>query len=248
MASKKIAEKLITGHGFRKTGDSAWEREGVKLIDTKLPTVLDVPENLETDYIIMLSTHKSKMAGKMLTAHIPGNWGNAGMGGKERTLNIAPGTILKKIAIEMNNEAKKIGWPFYLEADHHGPTIKIPIIFVEIGNGEEQWGDDSAVEAVANAVVASIGPVKECETVIGFGGGHYQKNFTKIVVDGKLAVGHMAPKYAIEELDEEMFKQAIEKNVEKISKVVVLKDETNLDQKKKIRKLAEKFNVGYEEL
>lgn len=244
IASKKIAEKLILNHNFKKTKDNEWRNGSTKLIDTELPTVLDVPVDLESDCIIMLSTHKSKTAGKMLTAHLPGNWNDAGLGGKERTLNIAPATRLKKIALEMKKEADRIGWPFCLEADHHGPTISIPIIFVEIGNDEEQWKDETAAEAVANAVASALGTVNECETVIGFGGGHYQRDFTKLIVEGEMAIGHMAPKYVIDRLDEEMFKQAVEKNIEKISKVAVL-DDLNATQKEKIRKLAEKFEIEF---
>jgi D-tyrosyl-tRNA(Tyr) deacylase len=56
----------------------------------------------------------------------------------------------------------------------------------------------------------------------------------------------MAPKYAIEAVDAEMFRQAIEKNVEKVTKVVISRDETNLAQKEKIKKLAEDYGIPVE--
>ncbi|VVC04354.1 D-aminoacyl-tRNA deacylase [Candidatus Bilamarchaeum dharawalense] len=248
IASKKIAENLILKHGFQKLGDREWQKEEVKLIDTDLPTVLDVPPAIDTDCIIMLSTHKSKVPGKMLTAHIPGNWSDAGLGGEPETLNIAATARLKKIAIAMKNEAEKIGWPFCLEADHHGPTIAVPIIFVEIGNDEEQWKDEKAAEAVANAVSSSLGPLEEYRTVVGFGGGHYQKKFTELIGRTDMAIGHMAPKYVIDGLDEKMFKQALDRNIEPVHEVVVLKDETNTMHKKKIKELADKFAVRYTEI
>ncbi|MFH1785407.1 MAG: D-aminoacyl-tRNA deacylase [Candidatus Micrarchaeota archaeon] len=248
IASNAIAKALISKHNFKKIGENEWRNNETRLIDTQLPTVLDIPDDIGSDSIIMLSSHKSKTPGKMLTAHIPGNWGDAGMGGEPKTLNIADACLLQKIAKEMKKEADRIEWQFCLEADHHGPTIKIPIMFVEIGNNEEQWRDRKAAEAIANAIVASLGPVENCESVVGFGGGHYQKRLTEVVVSDNIAVGHMAPKYVIDNIDEDMFRQALEKNVEKVTKIVVLKDETNTNQKEKIKKLAEKFNVEYHEV
>jgi D-tyrosyl-tRNA(Tyr) deacylase len=207
-----------------------------------------MPPNIEADCIIMLSSHKSKVPGKMLTAHVPGNWAEAGLGGEPRTLNIAAGSRLRKIAIEMKKEADKINWPFSLEADHHGPTINIPIIFVEIGNGEDEWKDTVAAGAVANAVARCLGSVETSTSTIGFGGGHYQKKITGLVIEGNLTIGHMTPKYVIDKIDEEMFKQAIEKNIERVEKVVVLKDETNASQKEKVGWLAKLFGLGYEEV
>ena len=43
-----------------------------------------------------------------------------------------------------------------------------------------------------------------------------------------------------------MFRQAIEKNVEKVTKVVISKDETNLAQKEKIKKLADDYGIPVE--
>ena len=43
-----------------------------------------------------------------------------------------------------------------------------------------------------------------------------------------------------------MFRQSIEKNVEKVTKVLIAKDETNLEQKERIRELAIKFGVDVE--
>lgn len=243
-ASANIAAKLIAGHGFGEA-EGGWERKGVRLIDTKAPTVLDVPTDFETDCLLVLSTHRSKVPGKMLTAHVPGNWGDAGMGGRPRTLNIAAASRLKILLQELKKEGDGIGWPVSLEADHHGPTCGVPILFVEIGNGESEWVDEKAAEAVANAVARFLDRKNEAyETVFGVGGGHYPRTFTKLVLETPLAVGHILPKYAIESLDEGTFRQAMEKNVEKVSKVLVSRDETNAAQREKVGMLAEKFGIA----
>lgn len=253
-ASANIARKLAGMHGFtaREDGNGdEWVRGDTRLIDTHAPTVLDVPADFEADCLLVLSTHRSKVPGKMLTAHVPGNWADAGMGGRPRTLNVAPVSVLKILLQELKGEGDRIGWPVSLEADHHGPTCEVPILFVEIGNGESEWKDERAAEAVANAVAASLGRAAEhetFETVFCVGGGHYSRTFTKLVLETPLAVGHILPKYAIDALDEEMFRQAVEKNVEKVAKVLVSRDETNAAQRGKISALAEKYGIAVEKI
>ena len=245
LASLNIAKKLMEEHGFV-GGKDEWQCDGLRMIDTHAETVLDVPTDFDTDCIIVLSSHKSKKDGKVLTAHVPGNWSHAEMGGEARTLNIAAASRLKILMQELKKEADRIGWESSLEADHHGPTCSVPILFVEIGNGEEQWTDKEAAGAVANAVMACSKRDERFEAVFGVGGGHYPRDFTKLAIESEFAVGHIAPKYAIESVDAEMFRQAIEKNVEKVTKVVISKDETNLAQKEKIKKLADDYGIPVE--
>ena len=246
VASRNIAGELIEKHGFAKTQENVWERDGIRLINTNAPSVIEVPTDFDTDCIVVLSTHKSRKQEKVLTAHVPGNWSDAGLGGEPKTLNIAHASRLKIFLQEIKKEGDRIGWKTSLEVDHHGPTCNVPIIFVEIGTSEEEWNDEKAVSAMANAVSSAIKREGKFEAFLGFGGGHYAKDFTRIVLETELAAGHMAPKYAIDGLDEEMFVQGLEKTVEKVSKVLILKKETNSSQKKKIIAFAEKHNVAYE--
>lgn len=264
LASMNIAKKLIANHGFVKKESASpegtslgeammetWEREGVQLIDTKAPTILDVPTDYDTDCIIVLSTHKSKTPGKMLTAHVPGNWDKADMGGEPRTLNIAHGLMLKKLikAVDEENRKQGLDWPVCLEADHHGPTCDVPILFIEIGNDEGQWANERAANVVADAVASAIFDKTqntEPETVFAVGGGHYQRALTKLVIESDIAVGHMAPKYAIDAMDEDTFGQAVFKNVGEVRRVIILKDETNVAQKEKVKKFAEAAGISVE--
>lgn len=244
-ASKNIADKLLENHNFRKTRENEWERNGIKLIETMAPTVLDVPTDFETDLILVLSTHKSKAGGKMLTAHFPGNWNDAKFGGTPKTLNIAYGSKLKTMIRELDC-ANRQKWPLFMEADHHGPTCKPPIMFVEIGSTEAEWDDLKAAADVANAVSEFIDKDEKYESALGIGGGHYSREFTKVLLEDDLAVGHVAPKYALDELDEATFMQAVEKNVETVEKVLILKKETNSSQKKKVVGFSEKAGLEHE--
>jgi D-aminoacyl-tRNA deacylase len=259
-ASRNIAMKLIEEQGFLPDGPDRWKRGTHALLDTRAPTVLDVPADPEDiapgdrgrdprdfkmDCIIVLSTHKSRVREKIFTAHYPGNWSKAEMGGKERTLNVASPSRLKALFQEMKREADKIGWKCGLEADHHGPTGKIPIIFAEIGSTEEEWNDVEAAAAMARAISRAIERSEKYDSFMAVGGGHYPKQFEKLVLEGDLAIGHILPKYSIDGIDEDVFAQAIEKTTDKVVKVILLK-EANLAQKEKIAILAKKHGLPLE--
>jgi D-aminoacyl-tRNA deacylase len=244
IASKNIAMKLIEEQGFAAEADR-WRKGQHVLIDTKAPTVLDVPVGFDSDCIIVLSTHKSKIREKIFTAHYPGNWSKADLGGQARTLNVANPSRLKVLLQEMKNEADKIGWKCGLEADHHGPTGRVPIIFAEIGSGEEEWNDLEAASGMARAISRAIERNERYESFFAVGGGHYPKAFEKMVLEGDLAIGHILPKYSIDEIDEEMFAQALERTTDKVVKVILLK-EANVAQKEKIAALAKKHGITLE--
>ena len=225
------------------------------MINTKAPSILEVPGDLDesVELVIVLSTHKSKIHEKVMTAHYPGNWDKAEMKGEPRTLVKANASALKILLQEIKKEADKIGWSTTLEADHHGPTGKTPMIFVEIGSTEEEWNDEKAAEGMAKALMVSFERIERVkageekfESCLIFGGGHYPKKATELVLGSEFAISHICPKYAIDKLDDEMFRQAIKKNVEVVKRVFVLKEGTNVAQKEKIRALCEKFNVRYE--
>ncbi len=247
IASFNIAKKLIENHNFKNIGNDEWRCGAVKLIGCDAPTVLEVPANFGSESVIVLSTHKSKIIEKIMTVHFPGNWAAADMGGNPQTLNCSPANLLRILFEEVKSQAEKIGWKVGLEADHHGPTGESPMIFAEIGSGEEEWNDSNAAEGMANAIMRATAQESEQFPVFfAVGGGHYPKKFEQIMKERKMAISHVAPKYAIEKMDEKMFRQAIEKCTEKVERVLVLKDETNAAQKKKIIDFAEKFGIECE--
>ena len=270
VASANIAKRLIA-KGFEKVDENTWQYRSltcqnfgggykrieylINLLDTGVESILDIPTDFDTDYLIVLSTHKSKQGKPILTAHFPGNWNEAELGGKSRTLNIAYWVKLATLINEINNQAKAKSldseFQVVLEVDHHGPTCDVPIIFVEIGSTENEWKNKTAGEAIANAVFNVVTNTETSDskpkTVFGVGGGHYAKEFTKAILHSNFYVGHILPKYNIDTLAEDTFKQALERNVEKIEEVLVLKESLNLNQKKKIKELCDRFGVRYTE-
>ncbi len=253
-ASKTLATALI-GLGYQSVGTDVWKKGGAELINTHAPTVLDVLDtpirqgHFDADYLIVLSSHKSKHDQHALTAHFPGNWGKADFGGNDHTLNIAYASKLKLILQEMKKLDTENEWQITLEADHHGPTCGIPIIFVEIGSTEKEWNDRNGASIVARAVEKAITTETRYKTVFAIGSGHYADEFTKIELeDGSVAVGHILPKYHLKNLTEDLFRQAIEKNVENVSEVFALKESTNVAQRELIKKLCDENGIIYTNL
>ena len=249
-ASLNIAQNLME-KGFVQNDNYLWEYGSHKMIDTKAESILDVPTNFETDCILVLSTHKSKEYKKMLTCHAPGNWGTADFGGENKTLNIVPASKLKTIVLTMKKLAteKLPDFDVQMEVDHHGPTCSVPILYVEIGPTEKEFTNKIAGEIAASAIIESIKSNKKYSAAIGFGGGHYPERFNNIIFDEKnVSIGHIMPKYQIKNLDEDLFRQAVEKSVEKVEKAIILRKEFNLEQKAKIKELCQKSNVEYVEI
>lgn len=214
-----------------------------RLIDTKVGRILDVPVEFESEGIVVLSPHRSEREYPTLTVHVPGNWDSAGMGGEARTLNTVMAGRMREVlrGLQAGNEKHSLGWNVSMEADHHGPTCGSPIMFVEIGSSEREWGNAIAAKIVAEAVMRMLEWDGECETYFCVGGGHYCPKFSKMGLEGERAAGHVLPKYGVGALGMDTFSQAMEKSVEEVRGVLVEKKGINSAQKE----IVEGFAKGY---
>ncbi|MEZ5335542.1 MAG: D-aminoacyl-tRNA deacylase [Methanolobus sp.] len=169
----------------------------------------------DTDLIIVASKHKSKDGRSVLTAHFTGNPDSANFGGRPRELSIpAPGTMrsilknMEKILEEMGDKTK---YTVNMESTHHGPTdMKTPMVYAEIGSGEEQWLDPVAGDIVARAILQAE-PL-DVPVAVGFGGGHYAARQTGLILETGVTFGHNFPDYQLANVDREMMMQALEKS------------------------------------
>ncbi|MFH1721264.1 MAG: D-aminoacyl-tRNA deacylase [Candidatus Altiarchaeota archaeon] len=165
---------------------------------------------------IVASRHKAESGKPTLTCHATGNFGAAELGGEPKSLQSTNSLYLRKALLALYSVREKYSLDNFevsLEVTHHGPTeLTFPLLYMEVGSTEEQWKNPDACRAVAEAInyVVSEAPV-DLPSAIGFGGPHYAPNFTEAVKDGSVAVGHMAPKYAVENLDEKILELMIAK-------------------------------------
>jgi len=172
----------------------------------------------DPEFLAFVSRHSGE-TGKLLTAHVTGNFGPAPYGGEPETLaRAAPGA--EKRVVEALAAHAPEGYDVGIECTHHGPTdASVPSLFVELGSDEPQWADPEAAWAVARAVLdlrgtgadltgesseTSAGKAADGNSrprhVVGFGGGHYAPRFTRIVRETEWAVGHIGADWALGEM------------------------------------------------
>ncbi|MFP4400979.1 MAG: D-aminoacyl-tRNA deacylase [Candidatus Woesearchaeota archaeon] len=186
-------------------------------IDKKL-SFLKENNNLDKIIIIYATKHSSRSGIPSLTAHTPGNWGNAEMGGQDRLLCKASEQFVKEAIIYMEKRHSEISelknFDVVQEATHHGPYLESHVMFIEIGSLENEWKNQIAGDLIAETIMHLIENAKSIIskkniTAIGIGGTHTMSNFKKIILNENIAFSHVCPKYALENLNEENLKSAL---------------------------------------
>ncbi len=210
----------------------------------------------DTDYFVFASRHKSADKRKTLSVHLIGNWYKAEYGGEERMLSGASSHLFKKFFIELNKQATeaKLDYECTLEATHHGPYVKKPSIFIEIGSAEEQWKDKKAAEVIAKTIIEATkkfgllaGEEDNWQTALAFGGGHYCKAFNKLMLEEEYAISHICSKYNLPFVDEEMIAKAIGATQERIDLALI--DWKGLaGQREKLLRILDSVGLVYEKV
>jgi D-aminoacyl-tRNA deacylase len=130
-------------------------------------------------------------------------------------------TALKSLMYQ--KETLELNYEVTFECTHHGPSLNVPTMFVELGSSQAQWDDLRAAEAVAHSAMSAVAkfaaPVDSA--VLGIGGTHYNQRFTLMALRGEATFGHMIPKYAVGCVDAEMLRQCVRKTLEKVSLAVL---------------------------
>jgi len=169
------------------------------------------------DVCIVASRHKSESGKPTLTCHATGNFGRADMGGIEGHLQLTNALYLRMALLLLKEKQQAYNLPYdvSLEVTHHGPTeLSFPLLYVEVGSGEEQWNDLTACRAAAEVIFELYSSEPEKVPVaIGFGGPHYAPNFSEIIRN--VALGHIMPKHAALHASREMVEQMIAKTMPK---------------------------------
>lgn len=176
-------------------------------------------KELGVEYFVVASRHWSRSGQPSLTAHATGNYGKAIYGGRNRELQMVPPNALRNVYLAMLKNPPA-GFQVSLEATHHSPTqFDVPMFFAEVGSSEAQWGDLGACEYLVDAILEGIGSTEMTPAAIGFGGGHYCPKFS--VMEREHAFGHIAAKYSLPELTEELIQQMISKTAGGVEKAFI---------------------------
>ena len=184
---------------------------------------IELHEQLHIDprIAIFLSRHRSKMGEPTLTVHPIGNFADAEFGGQPKTLvPCAPRMMTHLLRlIKKNLQPTDLDYQVCYEVTHHGPFLKIPTLFVEVGSTEIQWQQKEPASIIAKSLLELLTTYhyeedfpKDIPVLLGIGGGHYAPRFTDVAFQKNAAFGHMIPSYHIDSgvIDWTMIQQAIQ--------------------------------------
>ncbi|MBE3121431.1 MAG: D-aminoacyl-tRNA deacylase [Thermoplasmata archaeon] len=177
--------------------------------------------HIEPKIAIFLSRHRSKMGEPTLTVHPIGNFGDAKFGGKPKTLIPAAPRMMTHLLrlIKKNLQPTDLKYQVCYEVTHHGPFLKIPTLFVEVGSTEIQWQQKEPASIIASSLLELFAKYhyeeefpNDIPVLLGIGGGHYAPRFTEVAVTKNIAFGHMIPTYQIEggNIDDEILEKTIQ--------------------------------------
>jgi D-aminoacyl-tRNA deacylase len=186
-------------------------------IDTQIYEQL----HIEPKIAIFLSRHRSKMGEPTLTVHPIGNYGDAKFGGKPKTLVPAAPRMMTHLLqlIKKNLQQTDLKYQVCYEVTHHGPFLKIPTLFAEVGSTEIQWQQKEPASLIASSLLELLAKYhyeeeypNDIPVLLGIGGGHYAPRFTEFALAKKIAFGHMIPTYQIEggNIDDEILEKTIQ--------------------------------------
>jgi D-aminoacyl-tRNA deacylase len=237
MAGLNIAKQILNRYPFRITGETFQENPTFSAdVNGKNVTLVMLNEEsinaqhlpqgfTDLSLVVFISRHSSASGTPTLSVHTPGNFGAAELGGLPRQVSVSPAAAMRDAlkALAYFKEGMKLEYEVSYECTHHGPSLDVPAMFVELGSSAEQWRDLKAAEAVAHAAMSAIGKfgVSDDTAVLGIGGTHYNQRFTCMALDGEAVFGHMIPKYAVPLVDAEMLGQCVERTLEKVDCAVL---------------------------
>ena len=94
-----------------------------------------------------------------------------------------------------------------LEVTHHGPTVNVPCLFIEVGSTEATWGHEGASRVLANIMREGLLQAPEDEwneakhagelVLVTLGGGHYAPRANQLAALDGVWLGHMLATYAL---------------------------------------------------
>lgn len=222
LASRTLATALVDRHGFESTGVNLLgkpvHQKGSYLLFFFEGTIVEPPDldsYFNPQAYIFLSRHSAESGIASLTGHTVGNLSaEAKFGGRPRELGRVNPDLLKNYMIALSKRRAQVeGYEIAIEATHHGPTgLAKPVLFVEIGASEKNWGDAQAAGVVADSLMESLMERRVWSKVaLGFGGTHYPEKFCDLLVEGDIALSFVVPRHALENVDEKMLGEMLAK-------------------------------------
>ncbi len=237
-ASLNIKQQILNHYSFNKTAAATFQQNPIYTADINgknltLVTLSEesvnaqnLPESFpEAKLIVFISRHSSASGKPTLSVHPTGNFAEAGLGGLPRTVSASPATAMRDAlkALLLYKEELSLNYEVSYECTHHGPSLNVPTMFVELGSSPAQWNDLRAAETVAHSAMSAMAnfSTPANSAALGIGGPHYNQKFTRKALAGEAIFGHMIPKYAVSIIGSEILAQCIEKTLEEVSLAIL---------------------------
>ena len=146
VASLNIKGQILKNHPFHEVAESfqqnpiyTAEINGKNITLTTLSgesvRAQTLPQSFpNAEIIIFISRHSSQSGKPTLSVHVPGNLGDAELGGLPRTVSVAPAFAMQtalKTLLKMKEEFV-LDYEVSFEVTHHGPSLGVPAMFVEL--------------------------------------------------------------------------------------------------------------------
>ena len=237
-ASSNIASRMVSIYGFEAVNGESEAMEASSIVRARLEGremslvtvegelvyLQDHPLFRDADLVVFLSRHQSRSGQPILSVHVPGNLSHADFGGVSNLVSVAPANAMRAALLELERQRTLLGldgFRVYYEGTHHGPSLNVPTIFVEIGSSEREWTVPEAGEAAAHAAMSAALNADSVEAAIGLGGSHCNSRFTSHGLKMPIAFGHIVPSYAFGELSAATLSQLVERTLEKNPTIVL---------------------------
>ncbi len=212
------------------------------LLKTKKDTIFsDNVAKINADIYIFASRHSSETKKPCLSAHATGNFDEKAVyGGEPKELGVCAADLIGS-AIRTMETTCPSGFEVSMEVTHHGPTsIRKPMMFIEVGSSEVEWNNIGACRIIADTILNLKS--EQRKVAIGFGGGHYAPAFKSMVLKG-WNIGHICPKYRLDNLDHELFSQMVEKTSPKPEVAILDRRGMKSSQMKDVKELCDEFGI-----
>ena len=116
---------------------------------------------------------------------------------------------------------------------------------MEIGSSEEHWQNPHTGKILAKTLLKLTKETKLFKSAVFLGGGHYNQEANKIILETEFAIGHICSKHNLQYLNKSMLHQAINRTMEKVELVIL--DWKGLGKYKTgIIQILENNNIKYE--
>jgi D-aminoacyl-tRNA deacylase len=262
VASLSIGEQILSHYPFEKT-DREFQENPVYVANSTAKKVEFVTLNEESIYaqnltdfypapelVVFISRHSSLSGTPTLSVHTPGNLAKADHGGIPRKVSFSPANAMRDALETMLSfkEEMQLDYEISYECTHHGPSLNVPAMFVEVGSCPQQWRDSRAAEVVAHAAMKAISSFgkSKARVVLGIGGPHYNSRFTGMALESEVAFGHIIPKYALSDVDLEILKQCVERTLERVESAILDWKGIKGEHKGALVRLLEKIDLPFE--